>query len=70
LRKRFLSDGKTEAHLKDGPTMVANFELGESGTRENRILRQRDLAALMEQFLNALEVAPNEPIPPGEDGHE
>src|SRR5271156_4376164 len=43
LRKRFLSDEKTEAHLKDGPTMVANFELGESGTRENRILRQRDV---------------------------
>jgi hypothetical protein len=70
LRKRFLGDEKTEAHLKDGPTMVANFELGESGTRENRILRQRDVAALMEQFLNVLEVAPNEPMPPGEGGHE
>jgi hypothetical protein len=70
LRKRFLSDENTEAHLKDGPTMAANFELGESGTRENRILRQRDVATLMEQFLNALEDTPNEPIPPGEDGHE
>lgn len=55
LRKHFLSDDKVEAHLKDGPTMVANFELGDSGTRENRILRQRDVATLMEQFLNALE---------------
>jgi len=66
LRKRFRSDEKTDAHLKDGPTMVANFELGESGTRENRILRQRDVAALMEQFLNALEVAPNEIVPSGD----
>jgi hypothetical protein len=61
LRKHFLSDDKIEGYLKDGPTMVANFELGESGTRENRILRQRDVAALMEQFLNVLAAEPEEP---------
>jgi hypothetical protein len=43
LRKHFLGGDKIEAHLKDGPAMVANFELGESGTREHRILRQRDV---------------------------
>jgi hypothetical protein len=41
--------------------MVANFELGESGTRENRILRQRDVAALMEQLLNVLAAELEEP---------
>jgi hypothetical protein len=62
LRKHFLSDEKVEAYRKDGPTMVANFELGESGTRETRILRQRDVAALMEQFLNVLDAHPGEPV--------
>jgi hypothetical protein len=41
--------------------MVANFELGESGTRENRIIRQRDVATLMEQFLGVLGAKPDEP---------
>jgi hypothetical protein len=34
LKKHFVTDEKTEGYLKDGPTMVANFELGESGTRK------------------------------------
>lgn len=55
LRKRFLSDGTTEGYKKDGPTMVANFELEESGTRDNIALRQRDVAAVMELFFRSLE---------------
>lgn len=54
LRKHFADDEKTEGYLKDGPTMVANFELEDSGTRENRILRQRTVADAMELFLNSL----------------
>jgi hypothetical protein len=54
LRKHFASDEKTEGYKKDGPVMVANFELEESGTRENRILRQRIVADAMELFFNSL----------------
>jgi hypothetical protein len=36
---------------------VANFELGESEDRENRILRQRQVADVMEAFLDAIGAA-------------
>jgi hypothetical protein len=58
LRKRFASDHKTEGHRKDGPVSVAKFELGE-GNEENqrdaRVLRQRDVADLIEQLLSLIE---------------
>lgn len=60
LRKRFVSDEKTEGYRKDGPTKVANFELEEAGTRENIILRQREVSAAMELFFQLLESAPTE----------
>ena len=54
LKKHFVTDAKTEGYLKDGPTMVANFELGESETREARILRQRNVSDVVESFLRSL----------------
>ncbi|MBI1272137.1 antitoxin [bacterium] len=57
LRKRFTSDEKIEGYQKDGPVAVAKFELGESNeeaTKESRILRQRDVNYLIEQFLEIL----------------
>ena len=65
LKKHFLSDEKTEGYLKDGPTMVANFELGESETREARILRQRNVSDVVELFLKSLGL-PEEDIPGSE----
>jgi hypothetical protein len=54
LSKHFASEEKTEGYLKDGPTMVANFELEDSGTCENRVLRRRMVSDTMELFLNSL----------------
>jgi hypothetical protein len=54
IRKHFAGDEKTEGYLKDGPGMVANFELDESVNRERRILRQRNVSAALELFLNSL----------------
>jgi hypothetical protein len=55
LRKHFLDDETIEGYLKDGPTMVANFELGDDPeNREARTLRQRNVSALVEQFLNSV----------------
>lgn len=65
LKKHFLSDEKTEGYLKDGPTMVANFELGESEAREARILRQRNVSDVVELFLKSLGL-PEEDIPGAE----
>jgi hypothetical protein len=65
LEKHFVTDEKTEGYLKDGPTMVANFELGESETREARILRQRNVSDVVELFLKSLGL-PEEDIPGSE----
>lgn len=57
LRNRFVSDGKTEGHRKDGPVSVAKFELGEGddeGRREARVLRQREVNDLIERFLSLI----------------
>ena len=54
LRKRFAQDEKTEGYRKDGPVSVAKFELGESDEpeqREARVLRQRQVSDLIDQFL-------------------
>lgn len=54
LRKRFASDQKIEGYHKDGPVAVAKFELGESNEeaiKEQRILRQRETAYIIEQLL-------------------
>jgi hypothetical protein len=54
LRKHFVGDEKTEGYLKDGPGMVAHFELDESVSRELRILRQRNVSAALDLFLDLL----------------
>ncbi len=57
LRKHFASNDQTEGYRQNGPVKVANFELGESEDRENRILRQRQVADVMEAFLDAIGAA-------------
>ena len=54
LRKRFVSDDKTEGYRKDGPVAVARFEQGEDEEpeqREARLLRQRRASDVIEQLL-------------------
>ena len=54
LRNRFAGEDKVEGHRKDGPVAVARFELGEGDEaerREARLLRQREVNIVMEQFL-------------------
>jgi hypothetical protein len=70
LRKRFLGDENGEGYLKDGPTMVANFELEESGPRETRILRQRTVSDEIEFFLTSLGTAPQDQSVPPEEANE
>jgi hypothetical protein len=55
LRKHFVSDDRTEGYRKDGSVNVAKFELGESGTEENRALRQRMVSDVIGLFLRSLE---------------
>ena len=56
LKKHFLTNERIEGYLMDGPTMVANFELGEEPeTREARILRQRNVSEIVEAFLNLVQ---------------
>jgi hypothetical protein len=57
LRRRFASDENTDGYLKDGPVSVAKFELGEMDEpelREARILRQRQVSDIIEQFLELI----------------
>jgi hypothetical protein len=53
----------TEGYRKDGPAAVALFELGEGispEVRERRVLRQRQAADLVEQFIAAIAAAKGE----------
>lgn len=57
LRRHFASDPETEGFRKDGPVAVAKFEFGdaeEPELRERRILRQRDVADLIERLLTQI----------------
>jgi hypothetical protein len=57
LRRRFLSDVKTEGYRKDGPVSVAKFELGEgedADLRETRALRQRQASDVIEQLVDRI----------------
>lgn len=57
LRKRFAGDEKIEGYKKDGPVSVAKFELGDSDDselKEARLLRQRQVADVIEQLLQQL----------------
>lgn len=53
LRTRFTDDGKTEGYIKDGPVAVAMFERPsyEGDDRDARVLRQRNVSTLIDQFL-------------------
>jgi hypothetical protein len=54
LRSRFASEERVEGYRKDGPVAVALFELGEGDqpeVREARLLRQREVSALIEKLL-------------------
>ncbi len=54
LRARFVTDGNSEGHLKDGPVSVARFETGDGAnpeTRERQILRQRQVSDLVERLV-------------------
>jgi hypothetical protein len=63
LRQCFVTDENTEGYQKDGPTMAANFELGEAvESRESRILRQRDVNEMMTYFLDSVGTPPQEDI--------
>ena len=54
LRTRFVSDDRTEGHLKDGPVAVARFERDAGEPRDTQLLRQRNVAALIQQLLGLL----------------
>jgi hypothetical protein len=55
LGRHFVDEGETEGCLKSGPVAVAKFELGEyDGNREERALRQRDLAEMIGRLVAAL----------------
>ena len=55
LRGRFAGVGNVDGYQKDGPVAVAKFELGdsnESRQREARLLRQREVADVVEDLLD------------------
>jgi hypothetical protein len=55
LQFRFGDDEHSEGYRKDGPVSVAKFEMGdEAELAEQRALRQRQVAALFQRFLEAL----------------
>lgn len=57
LRKSFAQDQKTDGYRKDGPVSVAKFERGESDEpeqRDARVLRQRQVSALVERLLDEI----------------
>lgn len=51
LRTRFVSDDSTEGHLKDGPVAVAKFDPDAGEPRETQLLRQRNVAELIDRLL-------------------
>ena len=52
LRAHFVSENSTEGYLKDGPVAVAKFELDAGEPRETRLVRQRNVADLVERLLD------------------
>lgn len=57
LSNRFVTSGETAGYQKDGPVAVARFEKGDEegvAMREARILRQREVSALIEELLKRL----------------
>lgn len=56
LSDRFRTDKYAKGYEKDGPVAAATFELGEDADKDQRILKQRDASALVEDFLKKLGV--------------
>lgn len=59
VRRKFATDKHGAGFRKDGPTQAARFELGVDGGEENRealLLRQREINAIVEEFLGELKV--------------
>lgn len=55
LGRHFVDDADTEGYLKPGPVAVAKFEMGETEeNREDRALRQRDVADLIGRLVAEL----------------
>lgn len=55
LRRKFVTDEHGEGHVKDGSTKTANFELGDAaGLAEERLVRQREVSAIIARFLRQL----------------
>lgn len=55
LERHFADDKQTEGYTKTGPIAVAKFELGDdTDSRENRTLRQREVADLITRLLKAI----------------
>jgi hypothetical protein len=58
LRKHFVGNGQTDAYRLNGPTMVAKFEEGEEDAgSEKHVLRQRQVADVMEAFAKGADIA-------------
>jgi hypothetical protein len=58
LRNRFADSADGEGYRKDGCVAVAKFELGESTDseeREMRLIRQREVAAMLSELLTRIE---------------
>ena len=55
ISAHFAGDATTEGYLKTGPVAVSKFELGEdTDSLDDRILRQRQVTDLIEEFLEAV----------------
>lgn len=55
LQSRFGDDDRSGGYLKDGPVSTSRFEIGDDPARhEDRLLRQRQVAALVQQLLDGL----------------
>ncbi|MEN8950871.1 MAG: antitoxin [Planktotalea arctica] len=51
LARRFCDGDGSEGFQKDGPVAAVHFEGAEDGDRDNRILRQRDLSAVVQDTI-------------------
>ena len=65
LRKRFVSDAQTEGYRKDGPVKVARFELDTGEPLETQLVRQRDVAELIDRLLASIGCWPRSARAPG-----
>ncbi len=53
LEKRFTDEEGTEGYRKDGPVAVAAFEIDDPEAKDDRVLRQRDVAGIIVRVLKS-----------------